>query len=198
MHSAVFLDRDGVINRKPPEGDYITRWEDMELLPGVVEGIALLNQANFCVIVITNQRCVAKGLISVAGLEEIHRRMTETLTRSGATLDAIYYCPHDLDASCGCRKPAPGMLLDAARSFGIDLRSSWMVGDSDIDVEAGRRAGCKTVLLRGTGDSNLGPQRAHSGQRQEANCVAPSLLAAARQILYREGFGSNSPGPSIP
>ena len=191
MHSAVFLDRDGVINRKPPEGDYITRWEDMELLPGVVEGIALLNQANFCVIVITNQRCVAKGLISEAGLEEIHRRMTETLARSGATVDGIYYCPHDLQASCACRKPAPGMLLEAARSRGIDLPSSWMVGDSDIDVEAGRRAGCKTVLLRETGDSILGAERTPGGQGQEANIVSSSLLEAIRQILCREGFGSN-------
>jgi D-glycero-D-manno-heptose 1,7-bisphosphate phosphatase len=191
MNSAVFLDRDGVINRKPPEGDYITRWEDMELLPGVVEGIALLNQANFCVIVITNQRCVAKGLISVGGLEEIHRRMTETLARSGATVDGIYYCPHDLAASCACRKPAAGMLLEAARSRGIDLLSSWMVGDSDIDVEAGRRAGCKTVLLRETGDSIVGPRRTYDGQRQEANIVASSLLEAIRQILCREGVGSN-------
>lgn len=147
MNSAVFLDRDGVINRKPPEGDYITRWEDMELLPGVVEGIALLNQADFCVIVITNQRCVAKGLISVAGLEDIHRRMTETLARSGASLDGIYYCPHDLEASCSCRKPAPGMLLEAARSRGIDLPSSWMVGDSDIDVEAGRELDARPLFF---------------------------------------------------
>jgi D-glycero-D-manno-heptose 1,7-bisphosphate phosphatase len=191
MNSAVFLDRDGVINRKPPEGDYITRWEDMELLPGVVEGIALLNQANFCVIVITNQRCVAKGLISVAGLEEIHRRMTETLARSGATVDGIYYCPHDLEASCACRKPAPGMLLEAARSRGIDLLSSWMVGDSDIDVEAGRKAGCKTVLLRETGDSIVGPKRNFDGRGQESNIVASSLLEAIRQILCREGVGSN-------
>src|ERR1700685_3084744 len=95
MNSAVFLDRDGVINRKPPDGDYITRWEDMELLPGVDDGIALLNQANVCFIVITNQRCVAKGLISVAGLEEIHRRMTESLARSGAALDGIYYLSED-------------------------------------------------------------------------------------------------------
>jgi D-glycero-D-manno-heptose 1,7-bisphosphate phosphatase len=191
MNSAVFLDRDGVINRKPPEGDYITRWEDMELLPGVVEGIGLLNQANFCVIVITNQRCVAKGLISEAGLEEIHRRMTEILARSGARVDGIYYCPHDLEASCACRKPAPGMLLEAARSRGIDLPSSWMVGDSDIDVEAGRRAGCKTVLLRETGDSIVGPKRTYGGQRQEANIVASSLPEAIRQILCCEGVGSN-------
>lgn len=191
MNSAVFLDRDGVINRKPPEGDYITRWEDMELLPGVVEGIALLNQADFCVIVITNQRCVAKGLISVAGLEDIHRRMTETLARSGASLDGIYYCPHDLEASCSCRKPAPGMLLEAARSRGIDLPSSWMVGDSDIDVEAGRGAGCKTALLRETRGSIVGPMRTHEGQRQEADIVASSLLEAIRQILCREGVRSN-------
>ena len=191
MNSAVFLDRDGVINRKPPEGDYITRWEDMELLPGVVEGIALLNQANFCVIVITNQRCVAKGLISEAGLEEIHRRMTETLARSGATVDGIYYCPHDLQASCACRKPAPGMLLDAARSRGIDLAASWMIGDSDNDVEAGRNAGCKTARVIAA-EATSSERARISEATNTADISAPSLLDAIRQILKREGVAIDS------
>jgi D-glycero-D-manno-heptose 1,7-bisphosphate phosphatase len=90
LTTAVFLDRDGVINRKAPEGQYVTRWEDFHVLPGVVEGIALLNRAGFCVIVVTNQRCIAKGLMTVADLEKMHQRMSDFLSRAGATIDAIY------------------------------------------------------------------------------------------------------------
>src|SRR5271168_5259751 len=116
MSRAVFLDRDGVINQPPPEGEYVTRWEDFHVLPGVVEGIALLNRAGFAVIVVTNQRCVAKGLMTVADLEKMHGRMTDVLARAGATIDETFYCPHELNPPCGCRKPAPGMLLRAAHS----------------------------------------------------------------------------------
>jgi D-glycero-D-manno-heptose 1,7-bisphosphate phosphatase len=125
----------------------VTHWEDFHVLPGVVEGIALLNRTGFYVIVATNQRCIAKGLMTEADLQEIRQRMSDALARGGATIDGIYYCPHEMEPSCNCRKPAPGMLLDAARSRGIDLTASWMIGDSDIDVEAGRNAGCKTARL---------------------------------------------------
>lgn len=148
MTKAVFLDRDGVINRKPSEGDYVTRLEDFHVLPGVVESIAQLNHAGFCVIVVTNQRCIAKGLMTVADLEKMHRQMSESLARAGAIINGIYYCPHEMEPTCSCRKPAPGMLLDAARSRGIELSASWMIGDSDIDVEAAetpdaRRRDCR-------------------------------------------------------
>src|SRR5271168_5223876 len=119
MTRAVFLDRDGVINRKPPEGDYVTRWEDFHILPGVAEGIVHLKQAGFRVIVVTNQRCVAKGLLSVAELEKMHQQMSDLLAQSGAAIDGIYYCPHEMEPRCDCRKPAPGMLLDAASDHGI-------------------------------------------------------------------------------
>src|SRR5258708_40230500 len=145
MNKAVFPDRDGVINRKGPEGDYVVLWEDMKILPGVPEAIALLNRAGYQVIVVSNQRCVAKGIISITDLEALHRRLSAHLSGSGATLDAIYYCPHENDPPCDCRKPKPGMLLAAARDHQIDLGSSWMIGDSMADIEAGRKVGC-TVL----------------------------------------------------
>lgn len=85
----------------------------------MVEGIALLNRAGFCVIVVTNQRCIAKGLMTAADLEKMHQRMSDFLARAGATIDGIYYCPHEMEPSCNCRKPLPGMLLDAARSCDI-------------------------------------------------------------------------------
>ena len=100
---AVFLDRDGVINRKAPDGQYVTRWEDFHLLPGAIEGIAQLNRAGFCIVIVTNQRCVAKGLLTEAELEILHRRMTDQLARGGATIDAIYYRSEERRVGKECR-----------------------------------------------------------------------------------------------
>ncbi len=198
MTRAVFLDRDGVINRKAPEGQYVTRWEDFHFLPGAAEGIRLLNRAGYRVIVVTNQRCIAKGLMTVRDLEKMHQQMYATLARSGAAIDALYFCPHEYEDACNCRKPAPGMLLEAARSHAIDLSSSWMIGDSDHDVEAGKRAGCKTVRVLVThGTENESGSRMGKGHR--ADLVAPSLLDAVRQVLQLEGaaVGSLTADPAI-
>jgi D-glycero-D-manno-heptose 1,7-bisphosphate phosphatase len=177
MNKAAFLDRDGVINTKAPtEGQYITSWEEMHILPGVVEAIALLNRANFRVIVVSNQRCVAKGLITTTELDSIHQRMCEGLARAGATVHGVYYCPHDLQPPCTCRKPQPGLLLEAGRTHDIDLSASWMIGDSDKDVEAGRNAGCKTARLVTSIETG----------NDKADVVALSLLGATRQILRWE------------
>jgi histidinol-phosphate phosphatase family protein len=177
MKRAVFLDRDGVINRKAAEGQYVTRWEDFHFLPGVAEAISLLNRAGWSVIVISNQRCVAKGLLTIAELETIHQKMLEELARSGANLDGIYYCPHDKESACSCRKPSPGMLLRAAREHQIDLISSWMVGDSESDIEAGKRAGCGTVRIV----ADL------PAERDSADCFARSLLEASQRVLTATG-----------
>jgi histidinol-phosphate phosphatase family protein len=172
MKKAAFLDRDGVINRKPPEGKYVTRWEELEILPGVPEAIVLLTRAGYCVLAVSNQRCVAKGLLTVSELESIHERLCQELETKGAHLTKIYYCPHDNNPPCSCRKPAPGMLLKAARENGIKLESSWMVGDSEVDIQAGRRAGCRTVRI-GEGDT------AATG----ASLLAPTLLEAVHRVL---------------
>jgi len=174
MRRAVFLDRDGVINRKAPSQDaYVTRWEEMDVLPGVSEAVARLNQAGFCVYVVTNQRSVAKGLITTSELEFLHQRLCARLEQEGARVDGVYYCPHELEPPCDCRKPEPGMLLQAAREHDIDLHASWMIGDSEKDVEAGKRAGCRTVHLVSSGKS----------EEDAADIVAPSLLAAVQRIL---------------
>jgi D-glycero-D-manno-heptose 1,7-bisphosphate phosphatase len=175
MKRAVFLDRDGVINRKAPEGQYVTRWEDMEFLPAVHEAVRLLNLAGFFVVVVSNQRCVAKGLITTAELESMHARMLCEFEVADARLDAVYYCPHENEPACSCRKPQPGLLLEAARKHQIDLAGSWMIGDSHRDVGAGKNAGCRTVLLGGDNETtNCG-----------ADLQASSLLDAAHQILQR-------------
>jgi D-glycero-D-manno-heptose 1,7-bisphosphate phosphatase len=176
MKRAAFLDRDGVINRKPPEGQYVTRWEEMQFLPGVAEAIALLIGAGFCVIVVSNQRCVAKGLLTVRDLDLIHLRMCKELAAVGAEITEVYYCPHEKQPPCSCRKPAPGMLLAAARAHEIALPASWMIGDSDIDMEAGRNAGCRTARMLESGQVARGV----------ADVFAPSLLHAVHQILLLE------------
>jgi histidinol-phosphate phosphatase family protein len=176
MNRAAFLDRDGVINRKAPEGEYITRWEEIEILPGVPEAIALLTQAGFYVLAISNQRCVAKGLLTLSELESIHKRLCDQLAAAGAILTKIYYCPHDYQPPCSCRKPAPGLFFTAARDYGIDLGKSWMIGDSEIDVEAGKSAGCRTVRIVNAGATENNGADLHAG----------TLLEAVHQLLALE------------
>ena len=172
MNKAALLDRDGVINRKAPDGEYVTQWEEMQILPDVPQAISLLNGAGYLVIIVTNQRCVARRLITASGVEFIHKRLCETLADAGATINAVYYCPHEDSPACGCRKPAAGMLLEAACTHDIDLTASWMIGDSSVDVIAGKTAGCRTALLT---DSDVG----NGG----ADVLATSLLDAVHQIL---------------
>jgi D,D-heptose 1,7-bisphosphate phosphatase len=147
---AVFLDRDGTIAR---DVNYCRRVEDFEFLPTVSRAIRLLNENRFLVVVITNQSGIARGFFTEATLEQIHRYMEEELAKDHARLDAIYYCPHHPDDGCPCRKPEPGLLFKAAAELGISLPDSFMVGDNNKDVAAGRRAGCRTVLVT-TGPDN--------------------------------------------
>jgi D-glycero-D-manno-heptose 1,7-bisphosphate phosphatase len=172
MKRAVFLDRDGVVNRGAAEGEYILRWDDFRFLPGVAEAITSLRGAGWRVIVVTNQRCVGKGLLTIAELEAIHQKMNEELAQAGAKMDGIYYCPHEKEATCDCRKPSPGMFLRAAREHDIDLSVSWMVGDSESDMEAGKRAGCRTVRIT-----------AEAPADGDSDYFAFDLLEASKRIL---------------
>lgn len=148
MHRAVFLDRDGVIIRKAPENHYITAWEQVEFLPGVGEALRELQQNGFLLVVVTNQSAVSRNELAVDVLESIHKKMAHHLAQENVTIDAIYYCPHDRNGTCQCRKPRPRMLTQAAEEHGINLQESWMVGDAASDIEAGHAAGCRTVWLR--------------------------------------------------
>lgn len=139
----LFLDRDGVLNRRIVD-DYVRRWEDWEWLPGVLEAIEGLSKVFGKIVIITNQRGIARGLYSEKDLEQIHNRMMADIKAAGGKVDAIYYCPHDREEGCDCRKPKPGMLLQAATELsGVDLGKSVMVGDSLSDMEA---AGAAKVL----------------------------------------------------
>lgn len=152
---AIFLDRDGTINRYV---GFLRSVNDFELIPGAAETIKKINEAGYLAIVVTNQPVVAHGEVTFDELEEIHNKMETLLGAEGAYLDAIYFCPHhphkgyagevpDLKFDCDCRKPKPGMLIKAARDFNIDLSQSWMIGDGENDMKAGRAAGCRTVFI---------------------------------------------------
>ena len=143
----VFLDRDGVINRR--RLNHVRSWGEFEFLPGTLVGLAALRLLGARVVVVTNQGAVGRGLLSVTRLEGIHDEMRRAVQATGGAIEAIYACLHHPDAGCGCRKPAIGLLLAAARDLGIDLEGSIMVGDSVSDVEAARAAGCLPVLVAG-------------------------------------------------
>ena len=139
------MDRDGLINVQAAPHHYITRWEDFRFLPGVPEAIRALNEAGYLVLVVTNQRGVARGMMTMETVEMIHRRMCQTLEQVGAHIDGVYVCPHEI-GQCTCRKPEIGLFLQAEKDWPIDRACSWMVGDSDPDAEAGRRYGVRMIL----------------------------------------------------
>ena len=144
----VFLDRDGVINRKAPDGEYVTSLDDIQILPGAERAIALLNHSSRKVIVVTSQRGIALGLFTEADLLAIHKKLQMQLRSCGAHLDAIYFCPHD-HGQCSCRKPGTGLFERAFRDFpGASPENSVMIGDSDSDIVAGTTLGMKTILVR--------------------------------------------------
>lgn len=152
---AIFLDRDGTINKYV---GFLRNIDDFELLPGVADAIKTINVSGCLAIVVTNQPVIARGEVTVSELQDIHNKMETLLGVEGAYLDAIYYCPHhphkgyegevsELKIDCECRKPKPGMLLRAAEDFNIDLSASWMLGDGENDIRAGKAAGCRTALI---------------------------------------------------
>jgi len=171
----VFLDRDGVLNRKMPEGAYVTDWAQFQWLTGAEEAITRMNRAGLTVILVTNQRGIALGLYTHAQLEHIHANLQRHLARQGARLDAIYYCPHN-HGECHCRKPDVGLFEQAMQQFPqANAHNSVVIGDSLSDIRAGQRLGMKTVFIQGEADR----QKAGSAAAAElADAVAGSLLQA--------------------
>ncbi|MBT0662966.1 D-glycero-beta-D-manno-heptose 1,7-bisphosphate 7-phosphatase [Geobacter pelophilus] len=178
---AVFIDRDGTINE---EKEYLYRPEAFEFIPGVPEAIRILGEAGFLVVVVTNQSGVARGYYGEDDVRSLHRYMDELLLTAGAKVDAYYFCPHhpvngvgEYRIDCRCRKPMPGMLLQAVSDLGIDLSASWMIGDKLADVEAGIAAGCRSAMVLtgyGTEEQTKLPVDVP---------VFKDLLAAAQAIL---------------
>jgi D-glycero-D-manno-heptose 1,7-bisphosphate phosphatase len=190
--AAVFVDRDGVINELVPD-DVSHRREsplavaDVALVDGAAEALRRLSAAGWPLVGVSNQPAAAKGRVTLAELEAVQRRVIELLDREGVRFDDFRICFHhpagvvpELTGTCECRKPAPGMLLDAARALGLDPLGSWMIGDTDADVLAGRSAGCRTILVENPGSSH----KRSGGAEPDAHTAD---LAAAATLILRAG-----------
>ena len=147
MRRCVFLDRDGVINVKQPDGHYVCHWKQFEWIESSIDWIRLFNTLDYLVIVVTNQRAVAKGLITSQHLDDIHARMVAALANRGGVIDDVFVCPHEID-SCDCRKPKPGLVYAARDKWNIDLAQSIMIGDSPSDQQLAERCGLKFVGVK--------------------------------------------------
>ncbi|KAB2946554.1 MAG: putative HAD-hydrolase [Candidatus Methanoperedens nitroreducens] len=183
MKKAVFLDRDGVLTQEPPY--YAHKVDELEFIPRSPDAIRILNKNNYAVIIVSNQSGIARGYYPEEDTAIFNKAMEKKLAETGSHIDTIYYCPHHPEAkieryrvNCDCRKPRPGMLKRAEKELNIDLKQSFMVGDRMSDIEAGKRAECKTILVR-TGYN--------SGQSKEneiiCDYVANDLYNAVEYIL---------------
>jgi len=143
----IFLDRDGVINEKPPKADYVKNWSEFKFLPGAIEAVKTLNQNGFETYVVTNQPGIARGMMTENDLEQINSNLREELEKNNARIDGIYCCLHGWDEGCDCRKPKPGLFFRAANEHYIDLTKTIFIGDEERDLGAGHAAGCKTILV---------------------------------------------------
>lgn len=150
MNKAIFLDRDGVINKE--RKDYVKTIDELEIFENISECISKLKKNNFLVIVITNQSAINRNLTTVKKIHEIHNEIQNNLKKFNTKIDAFYFCPHRPDENCVCRKPNSQLIIDASNDFKIDLTSSWMIGDNDSDVLAGLNAGCKGVKIDSNAD----------------------------------------------
>jgi D-glycero-D-manno-heptose 1,7-bisphosphate phosphatase len=176
----VFLDRDGVLNEKMPEGSFVTSWSEFRLLPCVAEAIGRLNCAGLRVVVVSNQRGIALGLYTTEDVRAIHDAFQQLLNANGAHVDGFYFCPHDID-QCNCRKPLPALFEQAVAEFpNITPETSVMIGDSLSDIEFGRRLGMQTIFIEGN------PKHRKPGTQAacELACLRfPSLDKAVKTLL---------------
>jgi D-glycero-D-manno-heptose 1,7-bisphosphate phosphatase len=190
LRPAVFLDRDGVINRN--RSDYVKSWAEYEFLPGAQTALQKLDRLHWPVVVVSNQSAIGRGMMARATVDDINRRMMEAVRRAGGRIDEVAYCPHRPDEHCACRKPQPGLLLDAARRLHIDLRQSFLIGDAETDILAAQAAGCHPILVKtGLGEENLSRLFAKNVQDFE---VVDDLAAAVTWIMTqaaaRQGYDS--------
>ncbi len=185
LHSVVFLDRDGVINRDSPQ--FIKSWSEFEFLPGSLQALAALTRAGFEVIIITNQSAVHRGLISGANLQLLHQNMQTAVRSRGGRIRDIFFCPHLPEEGCSCRKPKPAMIERACRKYDLDPTTTTMVGDSAKDIECARNAGCGQVVLVRTGNGDVA-YRELKARAVPLDYLADNLADAARWII-RSGSG---------
>jgi len=177
----VFIDRDGVINLD--FGEYTTTIDEWKWAPGAVEGIKMLNDAGFGIIVITNQACIAKGIQTEKGLALLHTFMLKHIRESGGDILRIYHCPHQTSDGCSCRKPEPGMILKAAKDYNINLSETFFIGDAARDMKAAQRAGTRSILI-----NNIYGDDSFEIDFSTAEFRAKNLLDAAEIVIRESGI----------
>ena len=181
---AIFLDRDGVVCEN--RSDHVKSWQEFQFLPGAKSSLVTLSKLDLPIVVVTNQAVINRGLASAKIIEDIHNRMVAEVEADGGRIDRVIYCPHRPDERCCCRKPEPGMLLQAAQELGLDLARSYMIGDAATDLVAGQQVGCQTFLvLTGRGSQQL-KLALQSVRRQFM--VTRNLMEAAYQIIKIEQY----------
>lgn len=192
---AIFLDRDGVINRN--RADHVKSWAEFEFLPGSLVALAELHRAGYQIFVITNQAIINRGMLSATQLNLIHQQMKEQVEGAGGRIEAVLYCPHRPAENCSCRKPRPGLIRQVETRFGVQAAGSWLIGDHTNDIEAGEQAGCRPLLvLTGRGRDSYPSCRAKPGL-----LVAADLAEGVKMILSlsAEAFTMVAhPGSSFP
>ena len=183
----IFIDRDGVINKDPGDWtkySYVTAWGEFHFLPGSKEALKLLKDNGIKVIIVSNQAGVSKGYFSKSDLDEVNRKMIEEIRLGGGEVEAVYYCIHQDTDNCACRKPKTGSFEDAAKKYGIDLKDTYFIGDSHVDMAAGKKIGCKTVFVL----SGKASRTEMLGWPQQPDYVAKDLLDAVRSVIIgRQG-----------
>lgn len=176
----IFLDRDGVINRNRPGGDYVKSWEEFQFLPGARGAIARLTQAGCRLLVITNQACIGKGIVSQESVQKIHDMMLLEIARSGGRIEEVFCCPHVPDDGCHCRKPSPGLLKRAQEEYQVDLGQAILIGDSVRDVLTAAAVKMPAIMVL----SGLG--RISDLESVSAPCRLSLNLAHAAQLILNE------------
>jgi D-glycero-D-manno-heptose 1,7-bisphosphate phosphatase len=181
VNFTILLDRDGVINRDSP--DYIKNWDEFQFLPGALEALNLFAGHGLGVIIITNQSVINRGMVLPEVLEETHHRLRQAVERTGGRIQDIFFCPHRPDEDCACRKPKPGLIIQAQTQYHLDPRCCIMIGDSAKDIEAGFRAGCGATILVRTADGGKAALAELSAKQLKPTETAEDLLDAARMII---------------
>lgn len=181
LQPALFLDRDGVIIEN--RANYVRSWDDVEIYPQALQALAQIRNAPYKIFLVTNQSAVGRGIIPFSTAEAINKKLVQEIERASGRIDAVFMCPHAPDEGCDCRKPEPGLLLQAAAMFPVDLGRSIMIGDALTDLEAGRAAGVGRVALVRTGRGATQAQMLGTDNRFPLAPVYDTLAAAVRDLI---------------
>lgn len=180
MFPAIFLDRDGVIIEN--RANYVRDWSDVTVFPDAIKALSNPKLENYKIVIVTNQSAVGRGIISIEAAEEINQRLVNSIRDQFGRLDGAYLCPHSPDDKCGCRKPKPGLLLQAANELSLDLKRSWMIGDAWSDVQAGQAAGVRGAIILKTGRGTEQLSMAHP-KNIEDHLICDNLSHALEMII---------------